>query len=693
LITRAQRPIVDARWLKLLPPLIAFSVGFVFYCLRTTRGFNAIPGDDGDAVLNMVILEHVHRWLTGAVTELWSPAFYYPMKGALAFSDNHFGTIAVYSAARFLGASRETTFIIWFWIAHLLNFAACFYVLRKLGLSVSAASIGAFIFTFSLPVLVKDNHAQLAYRFWVPLAFYALCRAFEHGNLLKAWPVVIAIAGQFFCSVNLGLLLGYACGFLLAVMTVHLLWKDRASLSKARLSRVEGIIACACMIGTLALLGWMMTYYVHYARLYGFSRGLGEILSMLPRPKSFLIADRSILTSFVGSWITTVPVRHEQNLFFGIGPIFLLMLGIVFLGGEVVRGFLGERHDLKPLPVCVAQISLACLLTILFVIKIGGASVYVLVAQMPGFNSLRAVSRVGVILAFPVAVLCAYAVHIAEERITQFQFHAVGRLAVFALALPLVAIESANFRIVALSTKQIQVNANRLALRLPSKLPDHSVLWFTEDSDPVTMSIAAMVVAQDLNRPTINGHSGNWPPRTIAPNSCLSALRQLEAWSIITEGMRPPVAAFQHQIVEAHDRVCPASAVEARGEAISASDLQGIDIRIVQIEVLSGRMSVTVEVVNRNSRLLRPYGPRGRNLKVGWRLVAPGQAVGGHEWAGRAEVSASIPAGQSQIISFEIIDQAIGHKPLRFEASLVEEGVRWLHDWGLRPAQAQVDPR
>src|SRR5262249_51208263 len=126
---------------------------------------DSIPGDLGDARLNSYILEHFFRWMTGHDASLWSADFFYPHSLTIAFSDNFLGNAFVYALLRALGFAREDAFRLWYVIGFVVNFSAADYVLVRLGYSRLASAFGAFLFTFGLPVMAQESHAQLVYRF------------------------------------------------------------------------------------------------------------------------------------------------------------------------------------------------------------------------------------------------------------------------------------------------------------------------------------------------------------------------------------------------------------------------------------------------------------------------------------------------------------------------------------------------
>ena len=181
----------------LIVPLVALSIGIIGYLLPAVGYFTMMPGDLGDARFNSVILEHGYQWLIGQAPSLWSPGFFYPFSKILAFSDSHLGSLWIYAAARLLGATRELSFQAWFLVAFLLNFVSAYWMLRRMRFDVLGASCGAFVFAFALPVLHQEGHAQLGYRFAIPMAVLAWWRFVEQKNLIDVCSLLFWVSAQF----------------------------------------------------------------------------------------------------------------------------------------------------------------------------------------------------------------------------------------------------------------------------------------------------------------------------------------------------------------------------------------------------------------------------------------------------------------------------------------------------------------
>ena len=381
-----------------------FSIGLFCYLMPAVGWFQKMPGDLVDARFNSIVLEHLYQWVTGQVASLWSPQYFFPFKGVLAFSDNHFGSAFSYILARLVGFTREDAFLLWFITGNLLNFLVCWWVLRSLGFSLLAAAVGAFVFAFALPALHKENHAQLVYRFATPLAFGAWYRSMSSFRLIDIAKTGLWCSIQTLCSIYLGLFL---VG-LLAAMFVGYVFCRAFSMqpdSKGNTPQRWVSVVVWCLLAMVAISAAVLVLreYQKIALVYHFSRTLEDIKPMLPRPASYLVGDGSRLTGWIGHYFTDVPLRHEQQLFLGVGPLLLGLIGLVYCWLTKLR------RDTLGVMLLLGRVSSFALFALFFItLFVDGHALYLMaVAKLPGLNSIRAVSRVVLIMMMPVAVLVA----------------------------------------------------------------------------------------------------------------------------------------------------------------------------------------------------------------------------------------------------------------------------------------------
>jgi len=488
--------------------------------------FELIPGDLGDTRFNNYILEHFFRWLSGMEHSFWTAPFFYPFSDTIAFGDNLLGSAPFYAVFRWVGLDRESAFQGWFLIGIVLNYLSAAVVLSRLNLKPLAAAAGAFFFAFGLPILAQENHPQLFYRFGIPLACFWLWNFAKEPRLKFLAGLTLAVVWQFFLSIYLGVFLA----LLLVVMVVLLpfftrlpswrgvllFWPEalkEAWLSARPPTRILVIAVAAGLVG--ALLALFQTYRavsIHY----GFQRSWDVIATMLPRWRSYLMADNSLLWKPISDQITGLPARWEHQLFPGIAMACLLGVGIFCLNRSAQRR--------------IAWLNLtAVALLVLFTLSVRGFSLYRAILNVPGINSIRTVTRIELALIWPLAVYAGCTLdallRASKQRIN------LASLAALSLVALLFA-ESFYYKHVTFLKADTQARIAELRGRIPESIPDQPVLFLAANgTDPFwAVETDAMLLAQELGWPTLNGYSGNYPPGYKPPYSCERASQHISAY-------------------------------------------------------------------------------------------------------------------------------------------------------------------
>ena len=543
-------------WLQYLLLLAVFGVGFLGYLMPTLGWGKMIPGDLGDARFNSVILEHLYQWVTGVAPKLWSPQFFYPFEGVLAFSDNHFGSAWSYILARLLGLTRENAFQVWFGVGTCLNFWVCWVVLKRLGFSVIAAAAGAFVFAFALPALHTEGHAQLVYRFAVPLAFESWYRTISKGQLRGFFQTGFWCGIQFLCSIYLGIFLVYllvatSIAYLICLLILKCVPKVKSSLPQQIAEREPlpipaqqklGLLDLVLTIIALGLTLGMLLKYQHVATDYQIVRALVEVKSMLPRFGSYLLADSSGLTNWIGAHIKDVPMRHEQQMFVGVGVSVLALFGLI-------RSVLGlfKPQQLRNLCIVTLLAVLSLTLLVFTTVTINEKSFYLLLVKLPGVGSIRAVSRIVLIMLLPVGVMAAMGIDsVARSRLPQ------GIKAVYILLLLLgLTVETVYYKHyhapILESWGGRQRNIEAIFAKEPL-LGNDSILLINQASQDTFFltEIDAMIYAQDRHLKTLNGYSGNTPPGYTYPDPCLPSDTRVNSFFAFVD----PSEAKRQQILD-----------------------------------------------------------------------------------------------------------------------------------------------
>ncbi|WP_216292238.1 hypothetical protein [Polynucleobacter sp. 15G-AUS-farblos] len=439
---------------------------------------------------------------------------------------------------------------LWIAIGCALNFLSAYWVLRRLSFSALASGVGAFLFASSLPTLGEPDHAQLIYRFAIPLSFYYFWLAIGNINqtsssdsnvsnlyrpALLGWSLLWATE-QLYCSIYLGIFLVY---LLLATAIAQLvlspkgylrnLWKSW-QITQTRSKFIGIALSTVSIIGIATLL----LKYLMVAKDYGYSWSTDEILSMLPRLTSYLIADRSSISAFVGASVDNIAWRAPHQLFIGIGPAIALICGLIFTWNKTQLSFLDEPSRRIKYLGKIASFTLVLLF--IATISIADHSIYSYLLKLPGINGLRVVTRIILVMLLPISILAAIAAQYVQLQILLRppQKLIQRNLSIGAVTI-LICAESLFCQIptTPFSTWQQRIDTARTLL--PNSLDPDAILFSTQklnEWDYMT-SLDAMILAQDLGVPTINGFSGQSPPGKVyrAPDRCFTEIDRLQAYA------------------------------------------------------------------------------------------------------------------------------------------------------------------
>jgi hypothetical protein len=503
---------------------LIFCLGFFGYLMPALGYFTMIPGDLGDARFNSVILEHGYQWLTDRTPQLWSPGFFYPFERVLGLSDNHFGSVWSYALLRGAGLTREMAYSGWFLVGTVLNFWICWWVLKRKGFAVVAAGAGAFVFAFALPMLHQEGHAQMVYRFAVPLAVFAAYRGLVHKDIAALVQAVFWCGVQFLCSIYLGVFLVYLMiAGLLAYAVVQAVLGFSNGLTQSWCIEKQRLatwiwLGLAVSVGIAVAL--LLRQYQQIASDYGVVRPLDDLRSLMPKPTSYLLADQSQLTRWVGSSVAPFAERPEHQMFVGLGVALFALLG---LGAAFCARALS-----RPLRACAGGAGLTLGLLVAFTLMVGDFSLYLWALKLPGVTAIRAVSRIILVLLLPVAILVA----LGFECLLQSVHGRVLKPIVILLALFVLAAETVWYQPHHAAVQTWLDRQKGMNSFIKTALPRDAILYVTQrQSEPFYITeLDAMIYAQDHHLRTLNGYSGSTPPGYAYPDPCLPADNRLEGY-------------------------------------------------------------------------------------------------------------------------------------------------------------------
>jgi hypothetical protein len=663
-----------------------FVCAFVAVPLIQLHGLALMPGDIGDARLNNYFLENIYQFFFGESESLWQPGFFYPFPYVLGFSDNHFGSSPVYLLARLFVGQPDTAFQLWFLFGYAANFAAAYYALRLLGGSPLACSAGALIFAFALPTTAHAGHAQLHYRFGVPLAMAFFTLFLEQ----KKYPLLVTsgawLVWQFYSGIYMGfftllLLAAAACmhflfsrfslkqPFVQPIRDMRVQWQNQAWYEKWRI--------LLYLSGLLIALLVLFYPYLQVSRLYGAVRSWGEIASMLPRPQSYFLADRSYFWSWpTAGLFANIPMRPEHQMFMGAMPMLLAVIGLL----------VGARKGNARTFAVMAGVLFGLIILTLYV---GGFSLWYVLHQLPLASAIRVMTRLDQVLLFPVAYLVVLAIDYLRDK-----WRWGGRLVVLVI-FPLLLLEFAATSMYVSNKTEWHDRLSIIEATVPPGIKPDSILFFAQRQGPsFADELDAMWVSLKHGVKTLNGYSGFSPPGYTSEygKDCAELPRRVTSFmsfaeisddenayrelmrKIVPVGLEGCDPAWVTHIPDSFSRL---------GRQYTQGEIRQLAYRFESTSRGNGQTIVRLSILNAGNLTIAAGSSVNTPIRVSWRFLdAMGRPASG--WDTRMDLPFDIPA-KGELVILLPIDPNMEIRGGSLQVSLVQEGVFWAHDVGVSP--------
>lgn len=478
--------------------LTGLLLGLIFFVFPIIGwDFSYFFGDLADGRLNLFFLEHNYQYLTNKIDTYWDIPFMYPEKNVLAYSDNLMGTSPIYVLFRLIGLDTFSSYLWWFIVLCCLNYSTAFYALKKILKNNQAALIGAFIFAFSIALQSQTTHAQTFPRFAIPLIFLS---AFQFAKTLHPKHLLFSLLWlvyQIYCGVYLGFLCAVPLGIYLAIILLKMLF----SRPKIKIKHWIWKALLSLTVSLLALLPLMLPYFER--KKDPSAEHFTKIIGSIPTLQSYVFSP--INSRF---WHFLAPDLNIDNswahqIFPGI---------IALLGGIGIALLL--LIELKKAKLNINQLShssllvLSGLITFFIFLRWDSYSAYQLFYYLPGFSSMRLLSRIINIELFFFGLATA----VLWGKL--FQNKAIGNV-IFPVLLIFLVLDN-SFDGEKTAKESIKVAKKRTAtLEIAlDKIPKNQVFSFEPQqltSPPVLYNIDAMLMAQKHNLKTINAYTATCP--------------------------------------------------------------------------------------------------------------------------------------------------------------------------------------
>ena len=462
--------------------------------------FSYFPGDLGDGRFNMYILEHGHKFLAGQEDSLWNAPFFYPAADVITFSDNLIGTVPIYSFFRVLGYDVVTSFQFWFITLTILSYTTCYFFLKWTFRNKYAAVLGAFLFAFSIALQSQMTHAQVFPRFFIPLALWMLLLFKKDLQPKYFFLAILFLVLQFYAGVYLGFMLAVPFGILLILIVFQ---KRKLLFNKAKKIR-WWLFSGGSIIINLGILGVLMYPYLQRSREVG-TNSYETIVGTLPSFRSFFYSQDGTLCWDV---LSNTGSRYDASWDHQIFPGGMAILSLIIVG--ICLLFRKRWPLVKEIATStVLLLIIAGGLTIIIFMRYQGYSLYQLVYMIPGFGSMRSLTRIInlELLFFSIAV--AFASMLLLKKYSNYSaIIFVGFLGL--LATDNYFKEEKSYRT---DKAEAQWRVEELRKKM-TIIPEGSVVSYEPsiNNEPAFYyQLDAMLATQSLGLKSVNGYSGNSP--------------------------------------------------------------------------------------------------------------------------------------------------------------------------------------
>jgi hypothetical protein len=286
----------------------------VFTAPLVTRLGTALPAPNADPQLNAWILSWGAERLPYGFHGFWSPPIFYPYQNTLAYSENLLGIAVFVAPVYWVSRNPVLTYNVAFLLAYVMSALGAYVLARELTGRRDAALLAACAFAFAPYRWAQLPHLQVLSAGWLPVALWALHRAFRS----PSWWVFALFAASF---VLMAFSNGYAAYQTAFASGLVLCWSVvKHGVTRAQLWRMG---AAAMIIGLL-----LAPAIVAHLRVWGDR----ELSSDIARFRIDLSTYLSVARELPGAgWLPGL-VQSEGRLFPGVVVVLLALIALVPLG-------------------------------------------------------------------------------------------------------------------------------------------------------------------------------------------------------------------------------------------------------------------------------------------------------------------------------------------------------------------------
>jgi hypothetical protein len=495
---------------------LLFALGFA-WMFRSwfATGFDSYFGDEGDARILISLLEHWFRFYSGLVPDWRSPAFFYPERGVLGFTDAYFLYSLPYSLFRTAGLDPFISFMAVMASLSAIGFASFMHLaIRHFGARAWTAAAGAFLFVFADMMALKMGHAQSYCAMLLPavvdLAAGALKAEKRRNAILLAAAAGLLHALIFFTAFLTGWFFTLFCLFAALVYGLLVGRTQAVALIRYLVTEKRSVAVAYGAAFAIGILPFLLIYVP--VRLDGRRRGSRDFFGYQPRFSDIINVGPGnlvwgALLDFAG--IAARSNRPVGEVEMGYSPaVFATWAALTFV---TARRWRRDPADTTTIDRVIVMLGVSLIAGWLVQLNYLGIrpwqGLYYLV---PGASGVRTTFRAQIVHNLAASLLVVLAL---ERILTQRVLSRVPALA-FAGTLAVVMVveqtdpenphSTSRARQWAwLRTLPAPPGNCRVFYIVPNPMPA-SAPWYVHQSDAIMVAILRGI-------PTVNGNSSLWP--------------------------------------------------------------------------------------------------------------------------------------------------------------------------------------
>jgi hypothetical protein len=289
-----------------------------------------IAGNSDDAVFNLYVLKWGVHQLRLGLPDLWDANFFYPVRGALAFSDHLVGPALQLLVLLASGLARNAIagYNLLLLGSFVLAGATTCWVLRRSGRSWTAAVLGGYMFAFAPMRWAHLEHLQVLLAQWIPVTLWCWDRLLAEPSWKRA-----ALFLPFYLLHLTG---GTYLAYMIHVPLLALLASRGAAGWRQLLSRRGLRVLLSVALAALPIAYLLFAPYVEVSHRYALARSPEEAAAYAATLPSYLAPSERNL--YAGWWHRLADRWRldlswdESRLFAGFLPTALFAYGVfVFL--------------------------------------------------------------------------------------------------------------------------------------------------------------------------------------------------------------------------------------------------------------------------------------------------------------------------------------------------------------------------